>query len=390
MTIPQKVEAQFREALAEHAEALRPHIHTSQQLQVLAARFPVERRRWRLRLTMGAAAVTAAAAVVIVALVQLTPVTSDRSKNLPAGPIVLPTPAPIIGEAPMPDAPLAQTDKRFTAPAPDLVIGSVLWVDDIHEATITRIDLNNHRVLSTLHYRHKDSALPGTMLTANGIVLLPIDETAVGGPAEILRFDPSTGHQLSPIVVQRAGAIARTPAGVVAEVGTGLVGILDVTAGRVIRSFPLPVYRRIAYADGLVWGWEIATSTLVGADPLSGDQARSVRLPGFSDLVMEPDGNALLLDDSGGLARVDTRTGRATASTSLTPLNLSRDSVGRLWGAVPGHGLYAFDPTTLRVLKAYQAPGVDLVHVSGKLMVVTDGNTGQVRVLPFDRLASGR
>ena len=390
MTIPQEVEAQLREALAEHAAALRSQIHTSQQLRVLTARFPTERRRWRTRLSVGAVAAVAAVVAAIVALVQLMPVANDHSKNLPAGPIILPQPAPIIGEAPMPAAQLAETNERFTAPAPDLVIGSVLWVDDTHEATITRIDLSNLHVLSTRHYKYRDSAHAGAMTAANGIVLLPINPTIVGGPAQILRFDATTGRQLSPMILQRAGAIVRTPAGVVAEVGTGSVGILDVRAGKVTRTFGMPVYRRLAYADGLIWGWDIATSTLVGVDPLSGDRARSARLQGFSDQVMQPDGNALLLDDGAGIARFDTRTGNVTAATPLSPLNLSRDSAGRLWGVVRGAMLDAFDPTSLRVVKSYRVRGLDLVNVSGNVLLATDRATGRVRAFSLDRLISGR
>lgn len=386
MTIPQEVEAQLREALAEQAAALRPQINTSQQLRVLTARFPVERRRWRLRLSLGAVAAVAAAAAAIVALVQLVPATENRGSSLPAGRIVLPEPAPIIGEAPLPDAQLAVTAKRFTAPAPDLVIGSVLWVDDTHDATITRIDLSNLHVLSTIHYRFVDSALAGTMQVANGIVLLPIDARLAGGEAEILRFDATTGEQLAPALVQRAGAIVQTPVGVIAEVAIDQVGILDVRTGEFVRTFQMPVYRRLAYADGLVWGWDLANSRLVGVDPLSGDQERSVQLLGFSDRVMEPDGNALVLDDSAGLARFDTRTGNVTAATSLSPLNLSRDSAGRLWGVVQGRDLDAFDPTSLRVLKSYRVSGLDLVTVSGNRLVATESRTGHVRVLDFDRL----
>lgn len=389
MTIPQDVDALLRDALAEQAAALRPQIQTQTQLRILTARFPAERRRGRTQITVVALAAAAAVAAAIVALVQLSPTADERSKNLPAGPIILPAPAPIVGETYMPPVELSETVKTFTAPAPDLVIGRTLWVNDTHEATITRIDLNTLHVLSTRHYRYIDTARAGTMTTADGIVLLPINAAIVGGPAQILRFDASTGQQLKPVLVGRAGAITRTPAGVVAEVAPGTVGVLDVTAGKVTRTFPLPVYRRIAYADGLVWGWDVATSTLVGVDPLSGDQARSARLPGFSDLVMQPDGNALILDDTTGLARIDIRTGDVTAATSLSPLNLSPDGAGRLWGIVPGRALYAFDPTTLRAVRAYRMSGLDLVHVSGNVLVATDASTGQVRTFDLDRLVSG-
>ena len=389
MTIPQDVEALLRDALAEQAVALRPQIQTQRQLRVLTVRFRAERRRRRRQITVGAVTAVAAVAAAIVALVQLSPVARDRSQNLPAGQVILPDPAPVVGETYMPPVEVTETVATFTAPAPDLVIGRTLWVDDTHEATITRINLDSLEVLSTRSYKHADSALAGAMKTANGVVLLPINATVGGGPAQILRFDASTGRQLAPIVLERAGGIVVTPAGVVAEVGPGRVGILDVTAGKVIRTFRMPVYRRLAYADGLVWGWDVATSTLVGVEPLSGDRARTIRLPGFSDLVMEPDGNALVLDDTDGLARVDTMTGNVTAATSLSPLNLSRDSAGRLWGIVPGRALYAFDPTSLRAVRAYRMSGLELVHVSGNLLVATDSNSGQVRTFDLRRLVTG-
>ena len=388
MTIPKDVEVLLREALAGQAASLRPQIQTQKQLRILTARFPAERRRWRTQVTIVAVAAAAAVAAAIVALVQLSPSARDRSQHLPAGEVIIPAPAPIVGETYMPPVELSETVNRFTAPAPDLVVGRTLWVDDTHEATVTRIDLNNLQVLSTHHYKQVDSAFAGAMTTANGIVLLPVDGTP-GGPAEILRFDASTGHQLTPILVMRAGAIVRTPVGVVAQVGVGEVGIIDATAGKVVRTFPLPVYRRLAYADGLVWGWDNINSTLVGVDPAAGDTARSVRLPGFSDVVMQPDGGALVLSEAHGLARFDTQSGTVTAATSLSPLNLSRDRAGRLWGVVPGRALYAFDPTSLRAVRAYRMSGLDLVLVSGKVLVATDRDTGQIRTFAFDRLASG-
>ncbi|HET7309800.1 MAG TPA: hypothetical protein VFJ17_00580 [Mycobacteriales bacterium] len=388
MTIPQDVEALLRDALAEQAAALRPQIQTQKQLRVLTARFPAERRRWRTHVTVVVVAAVAAVAAVSVGLVQLAPVASDRSRNVPAGPIILPTPAPVIGETWMPPVEVSETVERFTAPAPDLVIGGTLWVDDRHEGTITRYDTRDLSVIGVRRYATTSSSTVGSLTLANGIVLLTVDATAAGGRAVIRRFDAASGKQLAPIHVQRAGAVVSTPVGVIAQVGDGKVGIVDATAGTVVRTFRLPVNRHLAYADGLVWGWDDATSTLVGADPLSGDQERVVQLPGFSDLLMEPDGHALVLAESTGLARFDTRTGNVTAATSLVPLNLSRDRAGRLWGVVPGRALYAFDPTSLRVLRAYRMSGLGLVQVAGKLLIASDSVTGQIRSFALGPLIS--
>lgn len=388
MTSPQNVDVLLRDALAEQAASLQSQINTSQQLRVLTSRFPAERRRSRERVVVAAMAAVAAAAAAAVALVQLSPASQQQNRQLPAGPIVLPHPAPVIGGTPLPAAQVGWVAVNFTAPAPDLVLGSVLWIDDKHEGTITRVDTRNSEVLGTRHY------LAGVQMTAVGsltrvgrTVLLPVDDAAAHQGAEILRFDAATGRELSPISVHRAGAIVATAAGLVAQVGDGRVGIINAAAGTVVRTFKLPVDRQLAYADGLVWGWEDATSTLVGADPATGEEARSMSLPGFSDVLMQSDGASLVLSESHGLARVDTRTGTVTATSTESPLNLSRDGTGRLWGVVDGTRLEAFDPTSLRVVRSYWVQGLDLVHVSGNLLVVTDRDTGNVLVYALDRLA---
>ena len=71
MTMPQEVETLLREALAEQAASLQTQIRTTHQLRVLAARFPAERRRSRVRGAVVAISAVAAAAAAVVALVQL-------------------------------------------------------------------------------------------------------------------------------------------------------------------------------------------------------------------------------------------------------------------------------------------------------------------------------
>lgn len=390
MTVPQDVETLLRETLGEQAAAVRSQINTSQQLRVLTARFPAERRQSRARGGAVAIAAVAAAAAAAVALVQLSPTSHQQKRELPAGRIVLPNPAPVVGGTRLPDAQIGWVDVNFTAPAPDLVLGSVLWVDDKHDGTITRVDTHNYEVLGTRHYSPGEQlAAVGSMTRTAGIVMLPVDDTAAHQGAAILRFDAATGRELAPIRVQHAGAIVATTAGVVAQVGDGRVGIVNAAAGTIMRTFTMPVDRQLAYADGLVWGWNDATSTLVGVDPATGVEARSMSLPGFSDFVMQSDGVALVLSESQGLARVDTRTGTVTATSAESPLNLSRDGAGRLWGIVDGTRLEAFNPTSLRVVRTYWVQGLDLVHVSGNLLIVTDRDTGNVVVYALDRITGG-
>lgn len=228
------------------------------------------------------------------------------------------------------------------------------------------------------------------MTEVEGTVLLPTDGTSGGGRAMIVRFDASTGRELTPIRVQRAGPIVATPAGLFAKVGDGQVGVIDAAAGTVSRTFRLPLDRGLAYTEGLLWGWDALTSTLVGVDPTTGSKVRSLSLPGFNDLTLEPDADGLILRSPDGLARVDARTGVVTATTAETPANLSRDRAGRLWGVVGGNRLEAFAPLSLRVVRCYRVRGLDLVHVSGNVLLATDRATGRVRVFALDRLASGR
>ena len=390
MTNPTEVETLLREALSQQATALLPEIRTMQQLRRLAARFPAERRRSRNRFGVGAVAFVAATAAAIVALLLLSPVAHGGHKDLPAGHLDLPKPAPAVSAVALPAA--AQTSvtpRTFTAPGPDLLLGSILWVDDMHENTVTRIDLRTMRVLSTHRYPMAWYATEALMTEVDGVVLLPTDAKSGGGRTLILRFDASTGRELAPIRVQRAGAIVTTPVGVMTKVGEGEVGIIDPAAGTVTRTFRLPVDRGLAYTDGLLWGWDAATSTLVGADPTTGAKVRSMNLPGFNDLTLEPDGHALILGGPEGLARLDVRTGVVTATTAETPLNLSRDGAGRFWGAVGGHRLEAFASESLRVVRSYRVRGLDLVRVSGNVLLATDRATGRVRVFALDRLASG-
>src|SRR5439155_4285563 len=157
-------------------------------------------------------------------------------------------------------------------------------------------------------------------------------------------------------------------------------GVVDPHAGRVERSFRLPVDRGLAYSDGLLWGWDFGHSALVGVDAATGHRQRSIALPGFSDLPMAADGSAaMLVEGPDGLARVDLRTGRVTATSAVAPLNISRDNAGRWWGVVVGGTRVAcLDGRTLRMLGGFRVRSVDGLQVLGERLYASDPGSAQI------------
>jgi hypothetical protein len=380
MTHPPSLEQRLRELLAERGAAVEADIDSAGQLARFTARLPHELRRWRLQ--MAGAAVTAVAvvvALVVVVLAVVGPVA--RSRPAPIGPAPLPAPAPTLAPELVPVTVSSVTTSRFREPSADLVVDNVLWVDDVPEATISRIDLTTHRVLSSRRYYRTQPASTGTMLAADGVVLLPIDDTFNGQDARILRFDASTGRALEPILVGRTIDLTVTPAGVFARIGVGQLGRIDPRSGRVLREFDAPFGRAVVYADGLLWVWDLARQQLLGLDPTTGQHIRAVALSGFSGLPLIGDGpNAVVMHGPSGLARVDVRRGAVTATTRISTTDVTRDSAGRLWAIVDGTHLVVLDGATLAMIHDYRVPTMDLVRVADGRVFFTARSTGRVGV----------
>jgi len=376
MTHPSSLEPRLRELLAERAAAVEAQIDSARQLARFTARLPRERRRWRLQ--MAGAAVTAAAAVAALVVVVLWLAgTAAHSRPAPIGPAPAPTRAP----EPVPVAASAVTTSRFTQPSPDLVIGNVLWVDDVAEASISRIDLTTHQVLSTRRYYTTQPGSTGTMLTADGVVMLPIDDTFRGKAAQILRFDASTGRALAPLLIGRAIDLTVTPAGVFARDGVDRLSRIDARSGRVLRHFDAPAGRAVVYADGLLWVWDLARQRLVGLDPASGRHIRAIALKGFTGLPLIEDGpTAIVMHGPSGLARVDVHTQAVTATTRITTTDVTRDSSGLLWAIVDGTHLVVLDGATLAMIHDYWVPTMDRLQVADGRVFFTERSTGRVGV----------
>lgn len=386
MTHPPGLEQRLRELLAERGAAVEADIDSARQIARFTTRLPRELRRWRLQ--MAGAAVAAAAAVVALVVVVLGLVgPAARGRPAPIGPAPLPAPAPTLAPEPVPVAVAAVTPTRFAQPSPDLVVGNVLWVDDVPDATVSRIDLTTHQVLSSRRYDTTQPGYTGTMLAADGVVLLPVDDTFKGGDARILRFDAGTGRALAPILVGRAIDLTVTPAGVFARIEVGLLGRIDPRSGRVLRQFDAPAGRAVVYADGLLWVWDLAPQRLLGLDPASGRYIRAIRLNGFTGLPLIEDGpTAIVMQGPIGLARVDVHTGAVTATTRITTTDVSRDSSGRLWAIVDGTHLVVLDGATLAMIHDYRVPTMDLARVADGRVFFTERSTGRIGVYDMSDL----
>lgn len=390
MSAPSDLETHLRELLNARADALQPSIDTGDELRKLKARFPRERRRSAATLVAAAAAVVAIVGGLATGVVAFTTRGGSDMSAAPAP--LLPPPAPTMTPVAVPGGSLAERELHgFVTPSPDLVINGVLWVDDLHEGRVVRIDPATLQVLSSTNYEMQSGLLPGVLTQAGNVVLLPVSGPALFGPTVIVRFDARTGQELSGIVVTAAGAITVTPVGVFATVAPNTVGLLDVAGGRVVRSFAMPVDRSLAYADGLLWGWDVRRSLLVGVDPARGTQVREFSLPGYSDRPLTAlDSETLLIDAPSGTAELDVATGQALAYTHAEALSYARDSTGALWGVVDGLALVELDPATLRTLRSYSLKGLDLVLVAGDRLIAADHVRGVLESFDLARLRGGK
>lgn len=390
MSAPTDLETQLRELLYARADALQPSIDTGDELRKLKARFPRERRRSAATLVAVAAAVVAIFSGLATGVVAIAGRSGGAMSAAPAP--LLPSPASTMTPVAVPGGAFSDRERNgFVTPSPDLVINGVLWVDDLHEGRVVRMDSATLQVLSSTNYEMQPGLLPGVLTQVGNVVLLPISGPALFGPSVIMRFDARTGQELAGIIVRAAGAITVTPLGVFATVAPDKVGLLDAAGGRVLRTFAMPVDRSLAYADGLLWGWDIRRSLLVGVDPGRGTRVREFSLPGYSDRpLMALDSETLLIDAPAGTAELDVATGQAPAYTHAEALSYARDSTGALWGAVDGLALVELDPATLRTLHSYSLKDLDLVLVAGSRLIAADHVRGVVESFDLARLRSGK
>lgn len=390
MSSPSDLETQLRELLNERAEQLRASIDTGSELHRLKARFPAERRRGAVTLAVAAAAVVALAGSLAAGVVELTSRAGGRDSSAAPAPL-LPDPSASLPPVGLPaGADLSRKAGGFSAPSPDLLVNGVLWIDDLHTGTVVRFNATTMRRLGSTTYPIADGAVPGVLTRSGNVVLLPIAAPPAFGPTQIARFDAMTGERLSSILVSRAGAITVTPQGVFALVGPDKVGVLDAGKGRVLRTFAMPVDRSLAYADGLLWGWDLPHSLLVGVDPNRGVRMRAIDLPGYADRPLTAlDARTLLIGAPDGTAELDVVTGESPAYTRVGAVNFAADGAGRLWGVVDGRSLVELDPMTLRTLRSYSVAHLDLVLVAGDRLFAADQRTGEVRVFDLGKLRAG-
>jgi hypothetical protein len=178
---------------------------------------------------------------------------------------------------------------------------------------------------------------------------------------------------------------------VFATVAPNTVGLLDAAGGRVVRTFAMPVDRSLAYADGLMWGWDLRRSLLVGVDPARGTRVREFALPGYSDRPLTAlDSETLLINAPSGTAELDVATGQAPAYTHADALSYARDSTGALWGVVDGLALVELDRVTLRTLRSYSLKDLDRVLVAGNRLIAADHVRGVVESFDLARLRGGK
>jgi hypothetical protein len=390
MSAPSDLETQLRQLLNARADALQPSIDTGDELRKLKARFPRERRRSAATLVAAAAVGVAIVGGLATGVVALTSMGGRDMSAAPAPP--LPPPAPTMTPVALPGGSFAERELNgFVTPSPDLVINGVLWVDDLHDGRVVRMDPATLHVLSSTNYEMQSGLLPGVLTQAGNVVLLPVSGPALFGPTVIRRFDARTGQELSGIVVTAAGAITVTPLGVFATVAPNTVGLLDAAGGRVVRTFAMPVDRSLAYADGLMWGWDLRRSLLVGVDPARGTRVREFALPGYSDRPLTAlDSETLLINAPSGTAELDVATGQAPAYTHADALSYARDSTGALWGVVDGLALVELDRVTLRTLRSYSLKDLDRVLVAGNRLIAADHVRGVVESFDLARLRGGK
>jgi len=409
-------EAEVATALAEQAESAQQMSDTTVQL----ARLQRAMSRDRSRLRIGVSVMAAAAAIAVIAgAVAVGPYVGRGNNSGHHNATRFPKLQGIVAAAPLPASALTSSGPLDATAAPELVTAGALWsVQNAgNEAFVLRSDPTTLRTISTVRF----SAAFGhwqvsQLLRVGDVVVMPVagwqpagsgggERSAAG--AAILRFDAGTGRMLTPLLVGATGFDVATPMGVFVQVDVNRVGLLDPTGSRIVRQISMPLDGAVAYASGLLWGFDVQTRKLVGVDPSSGriphtfslpEAAEAELLPGGPDALLVVPRNITSVQDT-GTYRFDTRRLRLTAGTEYGGGGFSNGPTAwaidgnRLWTAY-GALLVEFDATTLRMLHAYAVTQTGLndtginaaVPVAGGRMYVSDSNTNEVHSFDLTRL----
>src|SRR4051794_8039369 len=294
MTALDPLESSLRAALEGQADEAMQQTDTTSEF----TRFVAGGRGSRTPVAIGKGASVAAglaAAVAVVAIVLV-------AGSVFSGPVVAhrhPSPYPplqrVAAAVPLRPGAVTSSNRAAGTVAPELVVGRILWsvqnAGSNGSAYVLRSDARTLRVLSTVHFSTTFRHLRTTQLFRVGdTVVMPVQsvESSAGNDSRdaVLRFDAQTGKRLPQLDVRSTGVGVATPEGVFVQTDVSQLGLLDPTGNRVVRTISMPFVDEVVYSSGLLWGYDVATSHVVGIDPSNGSQKAAVPLPGTSSAVL--------------------------------------------------------------------------------------------------------
>jgi DNA-binding SARP family transcriptional activator/ABC-type branched-subunit amino acid transport system substrate-binding protein len=281
------------------------------------------------------------------------------------------------------------------------------------------IDGSPARELVPVSLRRRSAALlvAGGLLLGVGIVVAVIELTRGGathGPIEnaVARIDPASGR------VRSYTAVGTTPANVaVGEGGVWVlsaddrsVSLLDPADGRLVKTFRTGgTPTELAVGDGAVWVGtgratapgpvaNIYTASVSRIDPASTLVTRTIALPGAptsfglygsgvlpSSRIAVGGGAVWAVNPDLSVSRIDSGSGRRTATVHLVATNGIAAGPGGAWVIERGTTLTHIDGRTNRVTQRIklEATGLEAIALGAGSVWVTDPSDGLVwRVEP--------
>ena len=237
------------------------------------------------------------------------------------------------------------------APGAIAVDNGSVWVSDLTDGAVTRVDAATNQVLATVPVGKEPF---GVAAGGGGIWVANQTDDSVS------RIDPLTGRVVATIAVQKKPALVAVGFGAVwvTNHASGSVSRIDPVTNEVVATIVVgPGPAGVAAGEGAVWVAILGDRSLARVDPATNRVDRRISV-GLAvswqpEFVAVGEGSVWVTTRQGFVARIDPTSNRQVATTFTTAGRLGGVSVGhgRVWVVSEASGsVWRIDPSTNAVV----------------------------------------